>query len=542
MDFNVVQVTQRRSAGYLPTVWDPELIKSFSPLYTYESHGSRLEELKQAARCLLTSLNQTEEKLDLINTIQRLGVAKHFAKEINEVLDHVNPNIPCDLYTVALQFRLLRENGFFITSDVFNKFMDSDGKFKDSLREDVDGLLSLYEASYLGQHGEDVLDEAQTFSTKHLKLVMEKLENDLAEQVKESLHVPIYWRLPRMEARNFISIYQKDAKRNFLLLELAKLDFNLLQSVYLKELRELAEWWKDLNIKEKLPFARDRMVECYFWATGSVPEPQFYKCRRNLTKFGSLTTVLDDVYDIYGSMDELDAYTNAVNRWDLEAMEELPEYMKVCYSAMYNHVNEMVEDASNDLGLDILPYIRDQWVCYSRSLHVEAGWHNGGYMPTLDEYFKNAWISIGISVGLAYAFLGVLEDSKSHRNFPLQFFEHWHESELFYWPSLIARLLDDLTTSKMEMERGETTNSIQCHMIQEGVSEEEARAHIKGLVSDSWKKLNKFIVHHSLPVGFANAAMAMTRCVQRMYHFGDWFGIQSKANIDCVNSSLFNPV
>ncbi|XP_022717845.1 probable terpene synthase 9 [Durio zibethinus] len=101
MDFNVVQVTQRRSAGYLPT---------------YESHGSRLEELKQAARCLLTSLNQTEEKLDLINTIQRLGVAKHFAKEINEVLDHVNPNIPCDLYTVALQFRLLRENGFFITS------------------------------------------------------------------------------------------------------------------------------------------------------------------------------------------------------------------------------------------------------------------------------------------------------------------------------------------------------------------------------------------------------------------------------------------
>ncbi|XP_022717547.1 probable terpene synthase 9 [Durio zibethinus] len=245
-------------------------------------------------------------------------------------------------------------------ADVFNKFMDSDGKFKDSLREDVDGLLSLYEASYLGQHGEDVLDEAQTFSTKHLKLVMEKLENDLAEQVKESLHVPIYWRLPRMEARNFISIYQKDAKRNFLLLELAKLDFNLLQSVYLKELKELAEWWKDLNIKEKLPFARDRMVECYFWATGSVPEPQFYKCRRNLTKFGSLTTVLDDVYDIYGSMDELDAYTNAVNRWDLEAMEELPEYMKVCYSAMYNHVNEMVEDASNDLGLDILPYIRDQ--------------------------------------------------------------------------------------------------------------------------------------------------------------------------------------
>ena len=67
-------------------------------------------------------------------------------------------------------------------------------------------------------------------------------------------------------------------------------------------------------MKEKLPFARDRMVECYFWAMGSVPEPQFCKCRRNLTKYGSLATILDDVYDTYGSMDELHKYTTAVNR------------------------------------------------------------------------------------------------------------------------------------------------------------------------------------------------------------------------------------
>ncbi|MFQ6658664.1 hypothetical protein Gotur_027821 [Gossypium turneri] len=58
-------------------------------------------------------------------------------------------------------------------------------------------------------------------------------------------------------------------------------------------------------MKDKLPFARDRMVECYFWAIGSVPDPKFSKYRRNLTKFGSLTTILVDVYDIYGSMDEL---------------------------------------------------------------------------------------------------------------------------------------------------------------------------------------------------------------------------------------------
>ncbi|MBA0636815.1 hypothetical protein Godav_029167 [Gossypium davidsonii] len=38
---------------------------------------------------------------------------------------------------------------------------------------------------------------------------------------------------------------------------------------------------------------------------------------------------------------------------------------------------------------------------------------------------------------------------------------------------------------QVQMERGETTNSIQCYMIQ-GVSEEEARDQIKGLICDSW--------------------------------------------------------
>ncbi|OMO55306.1 hypothetical protein CCACVL1_27317 [Corchorus capsularis] len=543
MDYsNAVQVNQRRSAGYLPTVWDPELIKSFSTPYTYESHGARLEELKQDAKCLFKSINQLEEKLGLINTVQRLGVRTYFVNEIKEVLNHANPNIANDLHTVALQFRLLRENGFFVNLDVFNKFTDNDGKFKDSLREDVAGLMSLYEASFLGLHGEEVLEEAKIFSTKHLKLVMGKLENDLREQVKQSLEVPLYWRFPRSEARNFIDIYQRDSKKNLVLLELAKLDFNLLQSIYLKEIKELAEWWKDLNINDKLPFARDRMVECYFWAMGSVPEPQFYKCRRNLTKFGSLATVLDDVYDVYGTMEELNAYTNAVNRWDLEAIKDLPEYMKVCYLAMYNHVNEMVQDALEDLGLDILPYVKDQWVSYVRSLHVEAGWFHGGYKPTLNEYFKNGWISIGVALGLAYAFFGVMEEYSSKENLPLEFLENWSDSELFYWPSLLTRLWDDLKTSKLEMERGETAKSIQCYMIQEGVCEEEARNYIKGLTNDSWKKFNKFIAQSSLPSGFADTALKMTRCVHRMYHYGDWFGIQSEANKDCVNSSLFNPI
>lgn len=77
----------------------------------------------------------------------------------------------------------------------------------------------------------------------------------------------------------------------------------------------MGRWLKDLNIKERLPFVRDRLIECYVWATStSPPGHQFSKCRRNVTKFGSLGTPLDDIFDTYGLLDEVEKYTNAVTR------------------------------------------------------------------------------------------------------------------------------------------------------------------------------------------------------------------------------------
>lgn len=46
--------------------------------------------------------------------------------------------------------------------------MDANGKFKESLSEDIEALLSLYEASYMGADGEDVLLQAREFTTRHL--------------------------------------------------------------------------------------------------------------------------------------------------------------------------------------------------------------------------------------------------------------------------------------------------------------------------------------------------------------------------------------
>ncbi|CAK9185517.1 unnamed protein product [Ilex paraguariensis] len=73
-----------------------------------------------------------------------------------------------------------------------------------------------------------------------------------------------------------------------------------------------------------------------------------------------IVPTIDDMYDVYGSLDELQCFTDAVDRWDLEAMEDLPEYMKLCYLAMFNFGNEIASDVLKDHGLDVLPYIKKE--------------------------------------------------------------------------------------------------------------------------------------------------------------------------------------
>ena len=70
------------------------------------------------------AIQNTRDMLHLIDAVQRLGVAFHFETEIeaflqklhNNILDNQVNDIDGDLYTVALCFRLLRQQGHNIPS------------------------------------------------------------------------------------------------------------------------------------------------------------------------------------------------------------------------------------------------------------------------------------------------------------------------------------------------------------------------------------------------------------------------------------------
>ena len=79
-----------------------------------------VDELKEDVRKeLLASAAHPSKQLSLIDELQRLGVAYHFEREIQEALQHIyatyNDHTDAeddDLYNVALRFRVLRQQGY----------------------------------------------------------------------------------------------------------------------------------------------------------------------------------------------------------------------------------------------------------------------------------------------------------------------------------------------------------------------------------------------------------------------------------------------
>ena len=66
---------------------------------------------------------------------------------------------------------------------------------------------------------------------------------------------------------------------------------------------------------EKLPFFRDRWLECYLFSLSTTYEPQYGYGREVLNKVNQMITVLDDMYDVYGTVEELELLTDAIDRF-----------------------------------------------------------------------------------------------------------------------------------------------------------------------------------------------------------------------------------
>ncbi|CAN1347213.1 Probable terpene synthase 3 [Linum perenne] len=330
------------------------------------------------------------EMLYLIDAIERLGVEYHFEEEIKQILQgiyhHTFPTTT-DLNTTALSFRLLRQHGYNVPSDVFIKFKEGK-QFKKELANDLEGMLNLYEAAYMRTREESILDEATEFTKEELNakgVELAATSPHLFERIDRALKRPLRKVVEKVEHLFFISMYERLDNHDHSLLKLAKLNFNVLQNLYQTELRLLTKWWIELDTPAKLPYARDKLVESYFWALGTMWEPKYSLARQFLTKITQIGTLLDDTYDVHGTIDELELFTSSIRRWDT-SMKGMKDYMIVIFESIIG-VYEEIEAVTLKEGrlwcLDDGKRAVDNVV----TLYLEEmRWFDQDRVPTLEEY------------------------------------------------------------------------------------------------------------------------------------------------------------
>ena len=68
---------------------------------------------------------------------------------------------------------------------------------------------------------------------------------------------------------------------------------------------------------DELKYVRNQPLKWFTWSMAMLTDPSLSEERIELTKAISFIYVIDDIFDVYGTIDDLTLFTEAVNRYFL---------------------------------------------------------------------------------------------------------------------------------------------------------------------------------------------------------------------------------
>ncbi|WCJ41992.1 Terpene synthase 5 [Euphorbia peplus] len=479
-------------ATYKHTFWGDTFISLAPHDSELESHFKKVEAMKvKVKNMLLYSTKNIIDNVEFINLLCRLGVSYHFEDEINGQLHYIFSILPklledndYDICTLANLFRVSRQYGYKMSSDVFKKFKDMDGEFLEDITNDVKGMLCLYEACFLAIPGEDILDDALAFTRKHLEIFARNSSSRLQDYIMKSLMYPSHHTMERLDTLNNICFYEEDEIVDESLIEFAKLDYNALQLLYRKELAILSRWWADLKFAENFSYSRDRLVESYIIAVGCIFEPEYGISRMHICKYLVASTPLDDAYDdCYATIDEMRLFGAAIERFTIDAIDELPEYMKHIYK-LFSEVWEINGDTEGCSCKSI--FANEMMKENERASRQESMWLRERKAPSFDEYVRVCKEIGGVNVLTAGFMLGAVNMGMK------EILWLKNEPPIVLGAKLQVCFQNDINGLREENAiRGEFPKAVDCYMIEHGVSQAEAVEALQKILENEWKQMNE---------------------------------------------------
>ena len=452
------------------------------------SHDFDFQEgLKSVKTMLHQNHKDKREVMTNIDHLKRLCIDHYFHDEIDEAmntcLDLVHSD---DLLDATLSLRLVREAGYDVSADdVLRKFTDVNGDYTLGHSKDTKGLLSLQDISNLNM-GEESLYKAKEFSRKHLTSAIEHLDPNLARYVRKSLDHPYHVSLMQYKARHHLSYMQSLSSTDTKMQELALAEFQLNKLLNQREMQEIKRWWMGLGLAQEIPATRDQILKWYMFPLTILEGQAFSRYRIETTKIISLVSIVDDIFDVIATQQELSRFTEAIKMWDLAAADSLPSYMRSCYSALYTITNDIADLVERDHGLYPMEQLKKTWAKLFDAFLVESKWLSADQDPSLDDYLSNGVITTGAPLALEHLFFMLGHDLSTMGSANLT---AGQIHPIISCPSKILRLWDDMGSAKHEAKEG-LDGSYKVLYLKENPSG-DAEGHMLSLIQSEWEALNR---------------------------------------------------
>ncbi|KAL4586173.1 hypothetical protein LXL04_010805 [Taraxacum kok-saghyz] len=386
----------------------------------------------------------------------------------------------------------------------------------------------------------------------------------LSTEVDDAHKFPFNGSLERMSTRRNIEHYYINHTRilkttysssninNKDYLNLAVQDYNTCQSIYREELKDLEMhaiffhylWikWVVENRLDRLKFARQKTAYCYFSAASFLSAPELSDARLSWAKSSILTTVIDDFFDVGGSMDELVNFVQILEKWNVDVESNCcSKEVGIIYLALKNAVYWIGDKAFKWQERDITSHVIEIWLDLVKSMLQEAIWAKDGSVPTINEYMENGYVSfaLGPIVLSTLYFLGVklskeiVQSSEYHKLYELM--------------STQGRLMNDIHSFKRETVDGKL-NVVALYMSDEksGIVEEEEEEvvnEMKNLTGKSEKKMMKLVMETKgsvVPKECKDVFWNMCNVLNLFYATDD--GFTGNAILDVVKEIIYEPV
>ncbi|KAA8526921.1 hypothetical protein F0562_008850 [Nyssa sinensis] len=153
-------------------------------------------------------------------------------------------------------------------------------------------------------------------------------------------------------------------------------------------------------------------------------------------------------------------------RWDVSCIDQLPDYMKLCYEALLDVYEEIEEEMAKQGNLYRVHYAKGAIKQLARAYFVEAKWFQEEKTPTMEEYMDNAIVTSGYYMLTATSFVGMGE-IVTKETFDWVF----SAPKIVRASAIICRLMDDMISREFEQKRGHVASAIECYMKQHGVAD-----------------------------------------------------------------------